>query len=74
MSGRQSRFARAVEAEYDRRVAQYTMTGRTHEHARGHALADAKRLGREVLDELARQGLFPWDTESCAAISTPPSL
>jgi hypothetical protein len=56
----QTRFARAVEAEYGRRLVAYQAAGLSPEEAHLCALEDAKRLGREVLDELRRRGLFPW--------------
>lgn len=56
----QSRFARAVEAEYDRRLAAYEADGIDPAHAHTRALEEAKELGRQALEELRRRGLFPW--------------
>lgn len=56
----QSRFARAVEAEYETRAAAYLASGLSPEQAHQRALEDAKDLGTKTLDELRRRGLFPW--------------
>jgi hypothetical protein len=64
----QTRFARAVEAEYGRRLVVYQAAGLNPEEAHLRALEDAKRLGREVLDELRRRGLFPWTGAEAGAV------
>jgi hypothetical protein len=58
--GLQTRFVRAVEAEYDRRVALYRTTGLSDAASHERALEEVKELGRRTLDELRRRGLFPW--------------
>lgn len=63
----QTRFARAVEAEYGRRLVVHQAAGLNPEEAHLRALEDAKRLGREVLDELRRRGLFPWTSDEVGA-------
>jgi hypothetical protein len=63
----QSRFGRAVEAEYARRAVAYQAAGLSPNEAHQHALKDAKRLGRQVLDELRRRGLFPWTSDEDGA-------
>lgn len=55
----QTRFARAVEAEYVRREASYREAGSSPEKAHLRALEDAKQLGWHVLEELQRRGLCP---------------
>jgi hypothetical protein len=64
----QSRFARAVEAEYARRLVVHQAAGLSPEEAHVCALDDAKRLGREVLDELRRRGLFPWTGDEAGVV------
>lgn len=59
-TGLQIGFARAVEAEYARRVAACQEAGLNPEDAHLRALEEAKQLGREALEELGRRGLFPW--------------
>ena len=58
-------FVRAMEAEYELRVAKYRAAGLGPEDAHGWAFEDVKQFGREVLQDLHRRGLFPWpkDTE-----------
>jgi hypothetical protein len=57
-SALQTRFARAVEAEYARRLVAYQAAGLSPEEAHLRALEDAKRLGRDTLEELWRRGLL----------------
>jgi hypothetical protein len=52
----QSRFVRALEAEYAARIA-------GAEAAHELVFEDVKALGRAALDELGRRGLFPWPAE-----------
>ena len=63
----QTRFARAVEVEYVRREAEYREAGSSAEEAHLRALEDAERLGRHLLDELRRRGLFPWTSDEAEA-------
>jgi hypothetical protein len=56
----QSRFTRAVEADYARRAAAYQSAGLNPDEAHVRALEEAKDVGREALEELRRRGLFPW--------------
>ena len=56
----QSRFARAVEARYARQATRYQDAGLGPKQAHLRAFEDAKKLGREALEELRRRGLFPW--------------
>ena len=56
----QGRFGRAMEAEYEQRAASYRAAGLESDQAHERALEEIKQLGRTVLEELQRRGLFPW--------------
>ncbi len=62
MSELQSRFARRLEAEYERRAASYGAQGMDALAAHRRAFKEAKDLGRRVLNELNRRGLYPFPT------------
>jgi len=64
----QTRFARAVEAEYARQAAAYRDAGASPEQAHERALEDAKRLGHDVLEGLRRRGLFPWPSVEAVGV------
>lgn len=57
-------FVRAMEAEYEQRVASNLADGLASEAAHVRAFEDVKLFGRAVLRELSRRGLFPWPEEA----------
>ena len=70
MSAAQTRFVRALEAEYERRAAHYRSAGLSPVEAHRRALEEAKQLGREALEELRHRGLFPWSGVGAEAALT----
>lgn len=56
-------FVRAMEAEYEQRVASNLAGGLALEDAHVQAFEDVKLFGRAVLQDLSRRGLFPWPEE-----------
>ncbi len=66
----QTRFARAVEAEYSRRVAAYQRVRLNPEDAHLRALEEAEELGRQALEELRLRGLFPWVSPDLSEAAT----
>lgn len=61
--GLQSRFARALEMEFEQRLGRFRAAGLEPEAAHERALTDVLRVEGEALEELRRRGLFPWREE-----------